>query len=167
MPFGPGKHWLATQPGTLSVGGWTVGNVTTIRSGPPITVITNTNNTNAFSSGSQRANLTGNPNLPAGQKTVAKWFNTAAFSQPATFNFGNEGVGCPSPGLVDFDFSLLRDFRLTERIKLEFRGEFFNTFNRTNLGDPGSSFGSAAFGTISTYGYYSPRVGQVGARLTF
>lgn len=168
LPFGAGKHWLATSPARYALGGWTVGSVTTIRSGPPITVITNTNNTNAFSSGSQRANVTGDPNLPAGQRTVAKWFNTAAFSQPATFNFGNEGVGIVrAPGLVDFDFSLLRDFRLTERVKLEFRGEFFNTFNRTNLGDPGSTFGTAAFGTISTYGYNSPRVGQVGAKITF
>ena len=92
LPFGAGKHWLATSPARYALGGWTVGSVTTIRSGPPITVITNTSNTNAFSSGSQRANVTGDPNLPAGQRTVAKWSHTERL-QPATFNFGNEGVG--------------------------------------------------------------------------
>lgn len=168
LPFGPGKQWLATSPVRHIVEGWTLGNVATIRSGPPFTVITNTNNTDDFSSGSQRPNVLANVNLPPGQRTVADWFNTAAFAQPATFQFGDEGVGTlEAPGLVDFDFSLLRDFRLGERVKLEFRGEFFNTFNRTNLGVPNAIFGAANFGTITTTGYNMARVGQVGVRITF
>lgn len=168
LPFGPGKRWLGSSPARYVVEGWTIGNVATIRSGPPFTAITNTNNTDAFSAGSQRPNVLANVNLPSGQRSVAKWFNTAAFAQPATFQFGDEGVGTlQAPGLVNFDFSLLRDFRLTERVKLEFRGEFFNTFNRTNLGVPNATYGAANFGTISSTGYNTARVGQVGARITF
>ena len=94
------------------------------------------------------------------------WFNTAVFAQPAPYTFGNEGVGLiRAPGLVDFDFSLLRNFRITERVRTEFRGEFFNGFNHTNLGLPGQSFGSAAFGVISSSG--PARQIEIGARLVF
>src|SRR6185437_17148922 len=98
--------------------------------------------------------------------TVAEWFNTAAFAQPATYQFGNQGLGLVrTPGMVNFDFSLLRDFKPTERLRVQFRGEFLNAFNHTNLGLPGSSFGSATFGIISSAG--QARVVQLGARMTF
>ena len=94
------------------------------------------------------------------------WFNTAAFAQPAAYTFGNEGVGIlRAPGLVDLDFSLLRNFRITERIRTEFRGEFFNALNHTNLGLPGQTFGSAAFGVISSSG--PARQIELGARILF
>jgi len=65
-------------------------------------------------------------------------------------SFGNEGVGVlRAAGLVDFDFSVLKDFHLMERVRLEFRGEFFNAFNHTNFGLPGLVFGSSTFGVIN------------------
>jgi hypothetical protein len=166
LPFGPGKRWLAHSPLGYVVGGWSLGVVGTIQTGPPITVITQTNSCNCFSAGSQRANVATNPNLPSGQRAVAAWFNTAAFSQPANLTFGNEGVGIVrAPGMVDFDASLARMFRITERIRAELRGEFFNVFNHTNLALPGSTFGSANFGVISTSG--PARQIELGARVLF
>ena len=166
LPFGTGKRWLATNPMRFVAGGWSIGNVGTIQSGPPITIITQTNNCNCFSAGSQRPVALTNPNLPSGQRTVAEWFNTAAFAQPAIYTFGNEGVGIVrAPGLVNLDFSLLRNFRVTERLRAELRGEFFNALNHTNLGLPGQSFGSAAFGVISSAG--PARQIELGARVVF
>ena len=165
LPFGSGKQWLANSPLRFVAGGWTLGNVTSIQSGAPFTVTAQTNTTNTFSAGGLRPDLTGNPTLSSG-RTVQKWFNTAAFAQPAAFQFGNAGVGIVrGPGLVSFDFSLLRDFKLTERAKLQFRGEFFNAFNHTNLGLPGRSFGSSSFGVINSSG--PGRVVQLGAEITF
>lgn len=166
LPFGPGKRWLADNPLGYVVGGWSLGLVGTIQTGPPITVVTQTNSCNCFSAGSQRANVSANPNLPSGEQSVAAWFNTAAFSQPANLTFGNEGVGIVrAPGLVDFDASLARMFRITERIHTELRGEFFNAFNHTNLGLPGSTFGSSTFGVISSSG--PARQIELGARVVF
>ena len=66
---------------------------------------------------------------------------------------------------MNFDFSLIRDFHFTERIRLQFRGEFFNLFNHTNLSLPAHSFGAAGFGVINSSG--AARQIQLGARVTF
>jgi len=164
LPFGSGKRWLANSPLRYAVGGWSLGNFTTIQAGAPGTVVTQTNNCNCFSAGSQRPNLIGNVGLAAA--SVAEWFNTAAFVQPATFTFGNEGVGIiRGPGLIDTDFSVIRSFRLTERAHAELRGEFFNALNHTNFSMPGLTFGGSGFGVISAAG--PARQIEVGTRLVF
>lgn len=62
-----------------------------MQSGAPFTVTTNTNNTNAFSAGNQRANVLRDPVLPAEQHCVNDWFDITAFAQPAIYTFGNGG----------------------------------------------------------------------------
>ena len=92
---------------------------------------------------------------------MTRWFDASAFAQPAAYTFGNAGVGIMrGPGIVNLDFSLLRKFRVTERIATELRGEFF-----TNFGNPGAAFGSAGFGVISSAG--AARQIEVGARILF
>ena len=72
LPFGHGKRWA--QQGALSkvAGGWSIGAISTIQSGGPFTVTTQTNTTNVFSSGAQRANVLRQPE-PAqfGEKSSA------------------------------------------------------------------------------------------------
>jgi hypothetical protein len=63
------------------------------------------------------------------------------------------------------DFSALREFHVTERIRMQFRGEFFNALNHTNFGLPGHTFGGSGFGVISGAG--PARQIQVGARIAF
>jgi hypothetical protein len=53
-------------------------------------------------------------------------------------------------GVFNSDVSLLRDFAITERTKLQFRGECFDAFNRTNFDPPGTVFGSSLFGVVSS-----------------
>jgi hypothetical protein len=107
-----------------------------------------------------------NPNLSSSVRSVNQWFNTGAFTQPASLTFGNEGLGIlRAPGLVDFDFILSRKFRITEQVRMELRGDFFNAFNHTNLGLPGQTFGAATFGVISSSG--PGRQIELGARLVF
>jgi hypothetical protein len=146
------------------VGGWSLGNVTTLQSGPPVTTVTQTNSCNCFSAGSQRPNVVGNVSLSS--RSTTEWFNTAAFAQPANFTFGNEGVGViTAPGTINTDVSMIRSFRITERSHLEARGEFFNTTNRTNLGLPGASLGASTFGVISSA--FAARTVEIGARFAF
>jgi hypothetical protein len=166
LPFGTGKHWLANNPLRFVVGGWSIGNVATLQTGAANTVTTQTNNCNCFSAGAQRPNVLSDPNLPADQRSVMAGFNIAAFAQPAAYTFGNAGVGIVrGPGLVNLDFSVLRNFRINERIHTELRGEFFNALNHTNLGNPGAAYGSSEFGIITSAG--PARQIEVGVRILF
>ncbi len=164
LPFGTGKRFLAKNPLRYVVGGWSLGDFTTIQSGAPGTVSTQTNNCNCFSAGAQRPNVVGNSGVAS--PSVVQWFNTAAFAQPAVFTFGNEGIGViRGPGLIDTDISVIRSFPLTERAHLEIRGDFFNALNHTNLGMPNTTFGSPGFGVIGAAG--PARQIEVGARVAF
>jgi hypothetical protein len=107
-----------------------------------------------------RPNRIANGTLPAGQRTVNQWFDTSAFvtlqtdpTQPGFVPFqafGNSGVGIlRGPGLANLDFNLSKEFQITERQVLQFRTEFYNAFNHTNLGIPGITIGSG-FGQITT-----------------
>jgi hypothetical protein len=166
LPFGKGRAYLTESPLGKVLGGWTIGSVTTIQSEPPMSVNTTTNNCNCFSAGPQRPDVTSDPNLPSGQRSIARWFNTSAFAQPAIYTFGNSGRNIVrAPGLFDMDFSLMRNFSLNERFKLEVRAESVNALNHTNFSAPGGVFGTAAFGVISAAG--PARTNQVGARLAF
>ena len=145
LPFGSGRKWLSSNPLKYVVGGWSISGVTTLQSGAPFTVTTQTNTTNSFSAGALRADVLRNPNLDSSERSVQRWFDTTAFAQPAPYQFGNQGVGLVrSAGLMNFDLSLLREFRFTERLRAELRGEFFNALNHTNFNIPGRVFGAPA-----------------------
>ena len=93
LPLGKRKTWITRGiPGRLA-SGWTIGVLTSLQSGVPLTAVTRTNTTNAFSAGQQRANVARDPNLPSSQRSLTRWFDTGAFSQPAPLTFGNEGLG--------------------------------------------------------------------------
>ncbi|MDQ6758628.1 MAG: carboxypeptidase regulatory-like domain-containing protein [Acidobacteriota bacterium] len=167
LPFGAGQPFLATNPLRYIVGNWVIGNVTTLQSGPAFTVTTQTNSTNSFSAGALRADVSRNPNLPSDQRSVNHYFDTEAFSQPAPFQFGNQGVNIlRSAGLVNFDFSVLRNFPIRERMRLQLRGEFFNALNRTDFGIPGRTFGGPGFGIVNSASKAARQI-QLGLRLTF
>jgi hypothetical protein len=73
--------------------------------------------------GNRRADyIGGDIDLPSSERTVSRWFNTAAFTAPPNDRFGNSGFGIlRGPGLTLFDFSLRKVFSLTEQIKLRFQ----------------------------------------------
>jgi len=166
LPFGAGKRWVKSSAMRHVVGGWTVSTTGTLQSGPPFSVTTQTNTTNAFSAGSLRANVLRNPNLPSGERSVARWFDTSAFAQPASYTFGNQGIGLlRGGGTINLDAGVMRDFRFAERITFQLRGESFNLFNHTNFSLPGLTYQGSGFGVISSSG--PSRQIQVGARVTF
>ncbi len=149
-----------------TLGGWRVGLLETYESGPAFTVVTASNTTNAFPAGTLRPNVSGDPSLPSDQRTIARWFNTSLFSQPANFTFGNAPRsllrGAP---IVTTDATLEKSITLTERVRFDIRGEFYNLFNHAIFNVPGATFGAADFGVVS-----SARPGrtlQLAARLSF
>jgi hypothetical protein len=166
LPGGKGRKWEKGGPAGYLLGGWTLSTVTTVQTGAPFTVVTQTNTTNAFSSGSLRANVSQNPNLASGDRTVQQWFAVSAFSQPSTYQFGNQGRNVlRGPGLFNLDTSLLRTFAITEKKTLQIRGEFLNASNHTNLSLPATTYGAAGFGAITVSG--SGRQIQLGAKFQF
>jgi hypothetical protein len=145
---------------------WRVGVLETMMSGPPFTVITSANTTNAFPAGPLRSNLTGDPELPAGQRTLAQWFNTAAFSNPAPFTFGNSPRSVlRGPGVVTTDLTVEKSIGIVGSAKLDVRVEVYNLLNRANFNIPGFTLGAADFGVISSA--RPARTIQLGAKLSF
>lgn len=145
---------------------WRVGVLETLQSGPPFTVITSANTTNAFPAGPLRPDLVGDPDLSAEQRTLAQWFNTAAFANPAPFTFGNSPRSVlRGPGVANTDVTLEKRVNLWGARTLDVRVEAYNLLNRANLNIPGFTLGAADFGVISSA--RPARTVQLGARVSF
>lgn len=145
------------------LGGWEISGITRFDSGIPLTITTPTNSARSFGGGLLRPNLVGNPEGP---KRVDQWFNRDAFVQPPPDTFGNAGKGIVrGPGLNLTDLSIMKNFRVTEQLRLQYRAEMFNVFNHTNLLDVGTSLGTPAFGRVLTA--REPRLIQMGLKLIF
>jgi hypothetical protein len=143
-----------------------VGLLETIESGPAFTVVSATNQTNAFPAGLQRPNLLRDPSLTADQRTLARWFDTSAFANPAPLSFGNSPrSGLRGAPIYSTDATLEKSFPVTERWKLNLRAEAYNLLNHSNFGIPGFTLGAPGFGTVSTA--RAPRTVQLALRLNF
>jgi hypothetical protein len=166
------EHFLSTVHGAAGklLSGWGIGGITTFQSGLPLALTTASNLTNSLGGGSRPNVISSNLAIggPA-QSRLGQWFNTAAFAQPAAFTFGNEPRTDPvlrAAGINNFDFTVVKNTRINERFRLEFRTEFFNLFNRVQFADPGTSLGSPQFGVVTSV-MNLPRLVQLGLRLSF
>ena len=135
-------------------------------SGAPFTVITTANTTNAFPAGPLRPNLAGDPELPREERTLNRWFNTAAFANPQLFAFGNSPRSVlRGPATLTTDLTIEKSIPVRGRVKLELRAEAYNLLNRVNYNLPGLALGAADFGVISSA--RPARTVQLGVRLSF
>ncbi|MGH9719293.1 MAG: carboxypeptidase regulatory-like domain-containing protein [Bryobacteraceae bacterium] len=166
LPFGKGRKLLSDGALARVVGGWSLGGIAVLQSAGAFTVVTQTNTTNVFPAGGQRANVLRDPNLPNSEKTLDRWFDTSAFALPDAFTFGNAGRGIiRADGRIRFDFSLVKNVNFSESRFLQLRGEVFNAFNHADFGVAGSSIGGPGFGVISAA--TDARVLQLGLRFVF
>jgi outer membrane receptor protein involved in Fe transport len=172
LPVGQGKAFdPGNAVGRVVLGGWQVNLISVVQAGIPLTV-TGANNFQA-----NRPNSTGiSAELPRGERDRSRWFDTAQFVNPPNFTFGNVGRALPDvrhPGTVNFDLSLIKDTRITERVRLQFRAESFNVANHVNLGLADDTFGAgpdgrnlrAQFGTIVSA--RDARINQLGLKVIF
>jgi hypothetical protein len=137
LPFGratSGEHlWVERL-----IGNWQLSGIETVQSGLPFTPQLSYNPSN---DGDTR-----NPVRPSWNPSFTgrlilggpnQYFNPIAFIQPLPGTYGNVGRNIlEGPGLVTTDLSLSKVFRLSERLNLQFRSEFFNLFNHTNFNTP-------------------------------
>ncbi len=172
LPVGRGRRFsISNKPLDLVVGGWSIGAVATWRTGTPLSPVVANNTTNSFSDG-ERPNVVGDWQLSGSRTTgqrIAEWFNTAAFAAPVPYVFGDAGrTFGEGPHMANVDASLLKDFKITERIVTQFRAEALNVLNHPNFANPNTTYGSAAFGQItSLIAGNQSRILQLGLHLSF
>ena len=124
--------------GNRLVEGWAFSGSTSLQSGNPVTITLSGANTGVTNvAGTVRPDVVSNPSVS--NQDPSGWFNPLAFAGPAAGKFGNLGRNgqVVGPGFNNFDFSILKTTRLTERFKVQFRAEFFDIFNHPNFGQPG------------------------------
>ena len=171
LPFGRGQtiggNW--SRPVDALLGGWQLNGITTQQNGFPLSV--STQNTSDSGSDVLRPNLTGVSPVVKGpvKAKLNDYLNSAAFSQPAPFTFGNAPrtlSNVRGPGTHDIDFSLFKNFEATERVKVEFRAEAFNLLNQVVFGSPNLTLSSGQFGVITSQNN-TPRQIQLALKAVF
>jgi len=167
LPFGTGRRWMSSAPMPLQIlaGGWTLSGISSIRSGFPLTITTQTNLLNAGSA-TNRADITCSEVKVIGKPH--QWFDQTCYAAPTQpYVFGNSGRGSVrGPGFANFDLSVAKSGVIMENYRVEFRAEFFNAFNTAHLSNPNTTLGNANFGKI-TGTQFPAREIQLGLKFTF
>ena len=161
------SNWNSIAKGIL--GGWQFNGVVSLVSGQPIGVSSSTDN--ALRGFANRPNRLRSPDLDSGRpkgERLLEWFDTSAYSANGIGEFGTaprtDGQA-RGPGLANANLGILKDFRITERQRLQFRAELFNAFNRASFGNPQGNFNSSAFGRITSAS--DPRIVQFALKYLF
>jgi hypothetical protein len=148
------------------LGGWELSGITLMQTGLPLNPTLSYDNLGLGGNTTDRPNTAGPLTYP---QTVGEWFNTSAFSAPAQLAFGNAQEGAiRGPGRINFNLSMYKTFALWERNgggSLQFRADFYNAFNHTELDAVNTSFGSSTFGQVTST--YDPRTIELGLKLKF
>lgn len=170
LPFGAGKA-LRTGNRALNsvIGGWQANTILVVQTGVPVSIRGASNNL------ADRPNSTG-VSAKLDDRNSARWFDTTQFINPPSYTYGNAGRILPdvrNPGVLELDFSLVKNTKIRERAALQFRAEAFNALNHVNLGLVNGTFSpgtdgknrSATFGIVSSA--REARMLQLGMKLIF
>jgi len=161
-------------------GGWTFTGIHTLQSGAPFTIRMGDDVAQNGAGGRQRAQLAPGGVVERDHSSradmISQFFNTSAFvptNEVPRGTYGNIGRNTVTgPAMAHTNFSAIKDFPVTETLKLQFRSEFFNIFNQVNLGcrettggcvDPDPNVNSRTFGQIRSAG--APREIQFALKL--
>ena len=155
------------------LGGWQFDGIVTMLSGFPFTPQVGSNRSgDGDTRNPDRPSLNPAFSGPVILGQAGQWFNPSAFLLPAFGTYGNLGRGTYSgPGLTNLDLSVLKDTRVSDKAKIQFRAEFFNALNHTNLGTPNATVFSngavsSSAGIITATATTSRQI-QFGLKLVF
>lgn len=175
LPFGPGKALLNGKGVSRHiVGGWVLTGIHQYSTGTPITL--SANNTLPLFNQVLRPTVISGVNRQVSNADFDPnrdlWINRDAFRVPTAFTFGTAArayTDLRAPNFLNENFGLMkRTSILGERMKLTFRAELFNAFNRTIFAAPQANVSNAQFGRISGIaGGTTPRQGQLALRVDF
>lgn len=112
--------------------------------------------------------------LPSGQRTIAEWFNTAAFDRKSGDQLADNILtlsplfsGIRAPGVDMWNMSARKNFMVREKIRIQFHADALDAFNHTTLAAPNTSATSTLFGSINAATNGQPRVFLFGLKLNF
>jgi hypothetical protein len=165
LPFGRGKRW-ASGGGLASAlaGGWQVNGLFSAYSGRPFTVTASGTSLNMTGS-NQRADQVKADFRKTG--IPASYFDPLAYAPVTTARFGSSALNSlRGPGTGNFDFSVYRTFRVTERWNVQFRAEALNLTNTPHFANPGANVSNMVLntdGTIRSLGGFTQITGVTGA----
>jgi hypothetical protein len=184
LPIGPNKRFLASNgPVRWFVGGWQLNGIVSMYSGQAFTPLLSFDPTNT-GSGAARPDIIGDPynfsnaasaGCPSNRQSLSCWYNPAAFAVPQlapgqTFAtlFGNARRGIlRGPAQYNVDFSVFKNFKVSEDFNLQFRAEAFNLFNTPQFGLPYNAVDATGLaGSISST-VHAPRQLQLALKLSF
>lgn len=184
LPFGPRKRFLSSGGAARwFTEGWQLNGIVSMHSGQAITPVLSFDPTNT-GSGAPRPDIIGDPNdfsnataagCPSNHQSLFCWYNPAAFAIPSlapgqTFAtlFGNARRGTlRGPAQYNVDFSVFKNFRVSEDWNLQFRAEAFNLFNTPEFGLPYNAVDATGLaGSISST-VHAPRQLQLALKLSF
>lgn len=169
LPFGRGRKWgnQMNSVANFIAGGWQLNGIVQHQTGEPM----------AFGN----RILTGDIKqiaLSDDERSVDRWFRYDSAGRSMDFNNNasqqlGDNVrtlplrfsGIRGPGQDRWDFSAFKNFTITERWKMQFRAECFNSFNHPNLANPNTDPTSTAWGSITSQD--TPRQWQMALKLTF
>jgi hypothetical protein len=141
--------------GKWFVEGWQAAMVLTAQSGAPVNIVT-TNSTVTGVTGTLRPDVTG-PIKVIG--SVDHWFDTSVFT--AVSSFGDLGRNLiTGPAFNNTDLSIMKNTVFAEKIRVQFRAEFFDSLNHANFGQPGNVVGSPNFGRITNTRFPTGELGS-------
>ncbi len=166
LPIGSGEKIAGDATGVKNavIGGWQVNGIYTWQHGFPMTITAADLGGLNDTFGTNRADLVGDPS--AGDRSVNRWFNTAAFAQPGQGKLGNLGRNTErGPGVNNLDLALFKNFTVTHGVKLQFRLESFNTLNHTQFAAVSTNLAAPNFGVVTTA--RPARINQLGLKLLF
>ncbi len=161
LPFGKGKAFGGGMKPWMNavVGGWQVNGILTVQSGFPLQF----SNSGAPAFAGSRPSFTGTDATVTTSGSIESrlggvsggtgYFNAAGFRVPQSFEFGDVPRltdRIRGPGGRNVDFSLMKFFPITERVRLQFRAEAFNALNHPVFGNPNTGVNGASFGIISS-----------------
>jgi hypothetical protein len=149
---------LRTGPSALRavVNGWQFNAMVVGHTGFPFTCRSGVDNSMTGIGNDDCDQISADTARPAGANQMLKWFNTSAFTTNAIGTFGTSGrSNMRRPGLINTNASLFRHFSITEKLRLEVRGEAFNALNHSNLY---LFYSAGAYGAVATLG---PTFGQI------
>lgn len=169
LPIGKGRA-LSTGDSRIAdalLGGWQVNGIVTYQSGTPVAL--SASNTAGLFSPRTQPNNNGQSGKLTGcvQDRLDRYFNPGVYSQPAPFTFGNLGRFLPdvrNDRVRNWDVSVFKEFRITEKVNTQFRAEFFNAFNRVRFGGPATNVTANNLGVITSQSN-APRQIQFGLKV--
>ncbi|MEK7407353.1 MAG: carboxypeptidase regulatory-like domain-containing protein [Acidobacteriota bacterium] len=152
LPFGAGRRWASSAPVARALaGGWQVNGIFSSYSGPPFTVSASGTALNAPGNSQTADQILPQVKKLGGVGPGTPFFDPAAFASVRETRFGTTGRNIlRGPGVVNLDLSLFRNFKLSERWKVQFRAESFNLTNTPHFATPGSSVESTSFMIVSS-----------------